>query len=45
MTKNAALALARTLRAKGQTVKVYRIETVYTQPGRGVTCGVTYEVR
>jgi hypothetical protein len=45
MTKREAIAKAKKLRAQGRTVKVYRVETLYTQPGRGLAVAITYLVK
>ena len=43
--KKQALSAARKLRAEGKTVKVFEHSTTYTQPGRGLTVAIHYEVR
>jgi hypothetical protein len=40
-----AKQLAAKLRAEGKTVKIYRHEGIYTQPGIGIASYCYYEVR
>ena len=45
MSKREAIELARQMRQDGKTVKVYRHEGIYTQPGVGIETFVNYFVR
>jgi hypothetical protein len=45
MTKKQAIKLARELRTQGKTVKVFKVQGVYTVPGKGIEAFSYYEVR
>ncbi len=45
MDKITAKKMLRARRAAGESVKLYRVSRVYTQPGKGLAVALWYEVR